>query len=210
MRHTRSRGAVIVALLGLLLAGFAALVAPAAVATTGAATTATHHSKLSGTTTVTTAPGIAGTLLKAGVLPLPVPPTSIRFGYRHGINVTYGFPITGGNPDLNALKGDILHAGGINFVDLHGNKLEIGKFDIDLAAGKIFTREVNFAPARIPVLDLDLSKLQVSMRHGSTVLSHIILKLDPAAADALNSTFGLGLPNDGSLVFATAKVTLRS
>ena len=35
---------------------------------------------------------------------------------------------------------------------------------------------------RIPVLDLDLSKLTVGSRNGSTVLSGIGLSLDPAAA----------------------------
>lgn len=89
-------------------------------------------------------------------------------------------------------------------------KLEIGKFDIDLAAGKIFATQVNFEKARIAVLDLDLSGLKVTTRHGATVLSGIIVKLDPAAADALNATFGLSLPNDGSLVFGSATVTLRT
>ena len=180
--------------------------APAATAAPSAPTT----SALRGTTEVTTAPGIATTLIGRGILPLPVPSTSFRVGYSGGINVTYGFPVTGGNPDLSGPSGDILHSGGINFVSLRGKRLEIAKFDIDLAAGKIFATQVNGASARVPVLDLDLSRLRVSQSRGTTVLSGITLHLDRAAATALNSTFGTGLPTDGSLVFGTGKVTLRS
>jgi hypothetical protein len=51
--------------------------------------------------------------------------------------------------------------------------------------------------------------LTVSTRSdGATVLSGITVRLDPAAAGALNSTFGVSLPTDGSLVFGTARVVL--
>jgi hypothetical protein len=42
------------------------------------------------------------------------------------------------------------------------------------------------------------------------VLSGITLRLDPVAAQALDKTFGINLPTDGSLVFGTARVILRS
>ena len=207
MRHTRSRTPVVIALLAMLFAGLGSLVAPGASA---APTQAGHRvSGLSGTTAVTTAPGIAGTFVRAGVIPLPVHPASVRIGFDHGFSLTYGFPVTGGNPDLDRGKGHLLHSGGIDFVGVGGSRLEIGKFDIDLAAGKIFAREVNFESNRIPVLDLDLSKLRVSVRHGATVLSNIGLYLDPVAASALNTTFDLGLPEDGTLLFGKGRVTLR-
>jgi hypothetical protein len=58
------------------------------------------------------------------------------------------------------------------------------------------------------VLDLDLSGLQVKTTATRTVLTGITVKLDPAAAGALNATFGLALPTDGSLVFGTARVAV--
>ena len=75
--------------------------------------------------------------------------------------------------------------------------------------GVIYANQANFAPAHIPVLDLDLGGLVVSTQHGATVLSGITLRLDPAAARALIQTFGISLPTDGSLVFGTARVILR-
>jgi hypothetical protein len=181
-----------------------------AVAPASASVTHQQQATLSGITSVTTAPGLASTLLHADILPLPVPPTRFATSFSGGLTVTYGFPITGGNPDLAGPSGDIYHAGGIDFSAIRGPHLEIGDFDISLSAGKIFATQVDWAPARIPVLDLDLSGLSVSQHGDVTVLSGITLRLDPAAAQALNATFGLSLPTDGSLVFGTATVTLRT
>jgi hypothetical protein len=162
-----------------------------------------------GATTVTTAPGIATTLLKAGIVPLPVAGTGLGISLRNGLQVSYTFPITANTADLANGTGHILHAGGIWFVSRHAN-LEVGRFDIDLAAGKVYATQVNFAPGRVALLDLDLSALQVgSGPDGSTQLTGITVKLDQEAAGALNATFGLALPTDGSLVFGTAKVILR-
>ncbi|GAB3492924.1 hypothetical protein GCM10027572_19620 [Flexivirga lutea] len=164
-----------------------------------------------GQTSVTTAPGIALTLIRSGVLPLPVlPRTGFGLSFSHGsLAATYRFPITGGDPDLAGPSGDIHHDGGIYFAGRRSH-LEIGRFDIDLSAGKIFADQVDFRGAHLPVLDLDLSGLKVDQHEGRTVLSGIGLKLDPAAANALNSTFDLGLPTDGSLLFGTGQVTLKS
>jgi hypothetical protein len=198
----RIKARVVIAVSGMLLLGAVATATPAAAAPRPSS------AALRGTTSVTTAPGIALALIKGGVLPLPVPSTGFGLGFSGGLTATYRFPITGGDPNLAGPSGDILHSGGIDFVSL-GKHLEIGKFDIDLAAGKIYADQVNFKPARIPVLDLNLSGLKVATPAGSTVLSGISVKLDPAAAGALNSTFGLALPTDGSLVFGSAVVTLK-
>ncbi len=197
------------ALIGLGFAVPLALAAPASAATTHHPASASQHasSRLRGTTTVTTAPGIAATLIKAGVLPLPTVGTRLGVPSLSPLKVSYGFPITGGHPDLSGPKGNIDHSGGIRFVSSRA-RLEIGRFDIDLAAGKVFAREVNGAPGRIAVLDLDLSGLKVRTSGDDTVLSGIVVRLDPAAASALDATFGLGLPTDGSLVFGTARVAL--
>ena len=198
--------------LGLGLAATVAL-APAVDARPSAPRHVLHHHIAAysalGATTVTTAPGIATTLLKAGILPLPVARTGVGVSLRNGLQVSYKFPITANTADLATGTGDIRHAGGIWFVSRHAN-LEVGRFDIDLGAGKVYATEVNFAPGRVALLDLDLSGLHVGTdARGSTVLTGITVRLDAEAATALNATFGIGLPTDGSLVFGTAKVVLR-
>jgi hypothetical protein len=202
-----------VAVLGLTVALPLAVSGPASASAGSRAAHATGHASaaatgLRGLTTVTTAPGIAKALLGAGVAPLPVKPGT-KFGVArpHPLKVSYGFPVTGGNPDLTGPSGDIFHSGGINFVSRTA-RLEIGRFDIDLAAGKVYATEINHAAGRIAVLDLNLSGLQVKTTAMRTVLTGITVKLDPAAAGALNATFGLALPTDGSLVFGTARVAI--
>ncbi|NYJ73444.1 hypothetical protein [Allobranchiibius huperziae] len=205
------RSRVITATLAIAVAATTASVALAGPAEASAAHRARPAAaSLSGTTTVTTAQGIAPTLLKAGILPLPVPDTRLGLRLFPYLAVSYGFPITGGNPNLSGPSSDILHRGGIDFVSLRGKSLEIGKFDVSLADKKVYATQVNFAAARIPVLDLDFSGLVVKQRNGTTNLSGITARLDPAAAGALNSTFGTALPADGSLVFGSVKVTLKS
>jgi hypothetical protein len=162
-----------------------------------------------GATTVMTAPGIAATLSKAGILPLPVARTGLGISLRNGLQVSYRFPITANTADLATGSGNIRHAGGIWFAGRHA-RLEVGRFDIDVAAGTVFATEVNFAPGRVALLDLDLSALKVTAGpDGSTVLTGITVRLAAEAADALNATFGLALPTDGSLAFGTAQVRLR-
>ncbi len=203
----RFRRAVLAMGMALACVSAAVLTAtPAGATPRPAAVTATS---LRGVTQVTTAPGIAGTLIGAKILPLPVPPTSFGLRLAGGLAVSYGFPITGGNPNLSGPSGDIRHSGGIDFVSTRGRHLEIGKFDISLSDGIVYATEVNFAPQRIPVLDLDLSGLSVSKSRDATVLSGIKVRLDKVAAGALNATFGIALPTDGSLVFGSAKVTLK-
>ena len=204
----RFRRAVLAMGVAIACMSAAVLTATPAAATTTRQAAVTAVS-LRGVTQVTTAPGIAGTLLGARILPLPVPPTSFGLRLAGGLAVSYGFPITGGNPDLSGPSGDIRHSGGIDFVSTKGRHLEIGKFDISLSDGIVYATEVNFAPQRIPVLDLDLSGLSVSKTRDATVLSGIRVRLDKAAAGALNATFGIALPTDGSLVFGSAKVTLK-
>ncbi|MHA3703008.1 hypothetical protein ACXR2U_12590 [Jatrophihabitans sp. YIM 134969] len=162
-----------------------------------------------GTTTVTTAPGIATTLLSAGIVPLPQPGTSLGVSFGGGLQVSYGFPITRSTANLSTVTGNILHGGGITFVSLRG-KLAIGRFDISLADRTIYSTTVNGAAARVPTLTVDLSGLRVTTtRDGGTLLSGIGLNLAPAAARAINSTFGTALPTNGSLRFGSATVLLR-
>ena len=209
MRRLGAR--LVLVMLGLAVAALVGSAAPASAAPASATPTVAVPSNRSaslGTTAVTTAPGIAGTLIRSGILPLPAPGTGFGLGFSGGLSATYRFPITGSTANLAGPSGDILHSGGIYFVGLRG-RLEIGRFDISLADGTIYATQVNFAPARIPVLTLDLTNLKVSTTRGATVLSGISLKLTKAAADAINATFKVSLPDDGSLVFGSAVVTLR-
>jgi hypothetical protein len=191
------------------LVSFAALAVALPLALSAPASATTMTPELSGVTRVTTAPGIAAALIGAGVTPKPAnDSTRYRVASSDPLQVNYGFPIIGGDPDLATGSGDILHRGGITF-ESKTAKLDLRRYDIDLAAGKVVATQINGAAGKVAILDLDLSKLVVKSEFGATVLTNITVRLDPAAAGALNSTFGLALPTDGSLVFGKARVALR-
>ncbi len=201
LRGVKSK--VIIAVSTAALAGLVATAAPAA------ATPQTARTNL-GNTTVTTAPGVATALLGKGVLPLPIlPRTGFSLGFNRGLTVSYRFPITALNgvaPDLSA--GDILHAGGIDFVSFGGH-LAVSDFDISLADGKVYATKANGASARVPVLDLVPSTLKVTQT-SKTLVVRVDVTLDPVAANALNAAIpNRGLDKLAGAAFGTAVVTVN-
>jgi hypothetical protein len=189
-------GAAAAALLVAVPAGTAAAAPRAATALQG------------GTTTVTTGPGIAGTLLRNGILPLATPPGRQSFGYDRGVTTSFSFPVTGGAVDLGTLAGTIEHRGGITFVNLrNGARLTVSDFVIDTAAGTL-TGRVNKTAARVPVFTLDLSAATVAAQGGTVKVGNIDVRLTAAAAGALNQALGTHVFAAG-LDLGTARTTLR-
>jgi Htaa len=163
----------------------------------------------SGTTTVTTGPGIATTLLRNGILPLATPPGRQGFGYgRGGLTTSFSFPVTGGAVDLATLAGTITHRGGITFVNLRsGKRLAVSDFVIDTRTGTL-TARVNRTSTRIAVFTLDLSAATVDAAGTTVKVGNIDVRLTAGAADALNQALGTHVFADG-LDLGTARTTLR-
>jgi hypothetical protein len=193
----------------LTIAGVAAaaavLIAPAG---TAAAAPSTATALKGGTTTVTTGPGIAGTLLRNGILPLAVPPGRQSFGYNRGLTTSFSFPVTGGAVDLTTLAGTIEHRGGITFVNLrNGKRLTVSNFVIDTTTG-VLTGLVNRTATRVPVFTLDLSAATVSAKGNKVAVGNIDVRLTAVAAGALNQALGTQV-FAGGLDLGTARTSLR-
>jgi hypothetical protein len=196
IRHLVRRLAV-VATVGVVAVGVAA--APAAAATTPVD---------GGRTTVTTAPGIAKTLLKNGIVPIVTRPGKAGLRLDGGLRVTARFPVTGGAVSLEPLGGTVEHRGGIKFVNLrNGKALEVGNFTIDLNTGQL-TGAVNRSATRVPVFDLDLSGASIEVRGNTVVVSNVGLDLTAAAAGALNDSLRTRV-FAGGLRFGSAGSTIR-
>ena len=207
MRHRVLRTVALagVAAAALFVAGPAgtASAAPKAPAAPTAATALTG-----GTTTVTTGPGIASTLLRNGILPLAVPPGRQSFGYSGGLTTSFSFPVTGGAVDLGTLAGTIEHRGGITFLNVrNGKKLTVSDFVIDTRTG-VLTGRVNGTDTRVPVFTLDLSAATVSAKGKKVTVGNIDVLLTEVAAGALNQTLGTHV-FAGGLDLGTARTTLR-
>lgn len=192
----------------LAIAGAAATLLVAIPAGTASAAPDAATALRGGTTTVTTGPGIAGTLLRNGILPLAVPPGRQSFGYDRGLTTSFSFPVTGGAVDLGTLAGTIEHRGGITFLNLrNGKRLTVSDFVIDTRTGTL-TGRVNRTATRVPVFTLDLSAATVSAAHGRVAVGNIDVRLTAVAAGALNQTLGTHV-FAGGLDLGTARTSLR-
>ena len=194
------------------LAGVAAaallVTGPAGTASAAPAAPAAATALTGGTTTVTTGPGIAGTLLRNGILPLAVPPGRQSFGYSGGLTTSFSFPVTGGAVDLGTLAGTIEHRGGITFLNIrNGKRLTVSDFVIDTRTGEL-TGRVNRTTTRVPVFTLDLSAATVSAKGKKVAVGNIDVRLTEAAAGALNQALGTHVFAPG-LDLGTARTALR-
>jgi hypothetical protein len=113
------------------------------------------------------------------------------------------FPITGGEVDGESLAGTIEHSGGLRF-SAGGERLEVTDFRVDTEQGVLFAQA---GGSEVPLLDLDLSALERSMEGETIVASGISAALTAEAAEALNTTFGVDLFEEG---LAIGDVTVRA
>ena len=197
------RLAVIVASAGLLLG-------PAAgIASAGAHPAASVRLR-GGTTTVTTANGIAVALFKNGIVPVATLPGREVVKYRHGqVGVKFAFPVTGGKVSLSPLGGFITHSGGILFIDLStGKKISVSDFVISLTHGNL-TGIVNGNPRqRVALFNLSLAHATLKAGKHSVRASGIGVSLTKTAASALDAALGTSLFSPG-LRLGTAATVLR-
>ena len=198
------RLAVIAAAAGLLLG-------PAAgIASAGARPAASAVHLRGGTTSVTTASGIAVALFKNGIVPVAVRPGRETIKYKHQqIAAKLAFPVTGGKVSLSPLGGYITHRGGIRFIDLNtGKHITVSDFVISLTHGNL-TGIVNYNPkARVALFNLSLAHATLKAGKHSVRASGIVVTLTRTAAGALNAALGTSLFSAG-LKLGTASTVLR-
>jgi len=167
--------------------------------------------KLDGTrTTLTTDPGTTSALFGAGIIPLPMAPSSIA---PTSDAARYTFPVTGGRVDANTLAGTIRHSGGILLAQRDGmgwKALSLARFAINITGAPNLTAVVNGGD-RLAIADLDLGSAQIKKftKGGRAFVSikNVGVTLNATAMGAVNSTFGTALPN--SVKLGTADVLVR-
>jgi len=197
-----------------IIATMAGLVAgPVAAASSASASTATRSAQVrltGGETTVTTAPGIATTLLGNGIVPIAtLPGTEGAQVGGGGVAVRFAFPVTGGWLNAGKLTGTIWHKGGILFAGVPaGKQIAVSDFVINVHQG-VLTAEVNGNPkVRVPLFRLNLAHARIHSGRHYVQISGIVLTLTSTAASALDATFGTTLFKPG-LELGTASTLLR-
>ncbi|MGB8652648.1 MAG: hypothetical protein WCD35_18520 [Mycobacteriales bacterium] len=162
-----------------------------------------------GTTTLTTAPNLATTLLGAGIVPFATEPgqSSLTFP-RSGPALKLSFPVSGGDISLRPLRGVIRHNGGLLLVNVgNGKSAQVDAFVVDLRARTLTARVVG-TTTRVPVFSLDLSRASIAVRGNLITLSRVGLRLTGVAATALNTGLSTTAFAAGQL-FGTAGSQLR-
>jgi hypothetical protein len=178
-----------------LLVACALLVAAAP----AAAKSKSHGSlKLSrGATTLTLDKGAVDALTSLGIAAAPLKPAKAADG---GL----AFPITNGRVDAKTLAGTIRHSGGLSLTR-GDTRVELRNFVIDTKKGVLTARAGN---ARLAILDLDLSKVDVASKGRKLTVSGVGATLTKGAADALNGAFATNAFTEG-LKIGTAVVRTR-
>jgi hypothetical protein len=161
-------------------------------------------------TTLTTDPGTTAALFGAGIIPLPVAPSTIA---PTSDAARYTFPITTGRVDAKTTAGFIKHSGGL-LLARYGmggwTSLKLSKFTINITGAPNLTAIVNDGPRlEIAALDLSNAKIKTFVRNGRTyrTVRNVGVTLNKTATGAINATFGTSLPSEVKL--GTANVLAR-
>ncbi len=161
-------------------------------------------------TTLTTDPATTSTLFGAGIIPLPIAPSSIT---PTADAARYSFPVTTGRVDAKTLAGYIRHSGGILLAQRDGmgwKALSLAKFGIHITGAPYLTAVVNGGD-RIAIADLDLGNAAIKKytKNGRAFVSikNVGVTLNATAVGAVNATFGTALT--GSVKLGTANVLAR-
>lgn len=166
------------------------------------------RSILSGETRVSLSSGFVSALGTLNVTPGTIYPTRLS-------GTTVNFPVVGGAIDVNTAKGEILHRGGLT-LSTSTKRVRLQAFTIDTTTGKPFISglvSVNGTLlGRLPLFDLTLPStvtLPLKPSSGNLAISGVNVKLSAAAAQALNTVFGVSAFKGGFGV-GTAKVSFFS
>ena len=161
-------------------------------------------------TTLTTDTGTTQALWDAGIIPLPVAPSTVSPATAAA---RYTFPITTGRVDAKTTAGFIKHSGGLLLARFDAGAwtaLSLTKFNINITGAPNLTAIVNGgARARIATLDLGDAKIRTFVKNHRTyrTVKNVGVTLNATAMGAINSTFGTALPDTVKL--GTANVLAR-
>ena len=205
------------------LAASTLLVGGLAVAAAPAASAESAPIKATGVTSVTTAKGLATALISKGIVPYGLGSTSTSFLYSatNGLQVRYGFPVTGVTLDDPALGAgsvanvNILHSGGLAFANiLKGTRVTTRNYTIDVSGG-VITADVTANGAsvgRIPVYKIDLSGASVSYTvptDGKADVRNVTVQLADGVAAVLNSVLKTSVFTENATI-GSARVVVSS
>lgn len=187
------------------------MLAPAAgLASASAAQPAAKHASLpvtGGGTSLTTVPGLVGSLTHGGIAVYATTPgTESLIGSASNPQLKFSFPVTGGSVNPSHLGGTIKHRGGILLINTsNGHSIKLSRFNISLTHKHLSAIVLG---TRVTVAHLSFSGANVRVGLGTVRVRKIRAKLTTAAATALDTALGTTLFTPGMRI-ATVRTLVR-
>lgn len=147
-----------------------------------------------GGTVVVLSTELVAALTSLSVTPDRIKPAKLKRGVA-------GFPILAGAIDLEDLRGDIFHSGGLSLTSAT-TTVELRNFVIDTLDGTVLTGLVSVngdLVGRLPLFDLDLTEAPV-INGRRIVIDAVEVTLTAGAAAALNDAFDVSAFAAGLLI----------
>jgi hypothetical protein len=193
-----------------LVLALAAVALPAAsVATAGPAAAADSVITITGGSAVTvSAPGVAGQLLRAGIVPLVLPPGKMSIDLSN-LTATITLPLTGGSIDLTTFNGAATAGGSIVFTKLFPLRIvRLTSIQVDIVNGLVTQTALSPAGTRVSLFQLSLSGATFGGDATDLTISNLATTITADGAQYLDSALHTRVFTAGML-FGTASSTFQ-
>ena len=193
-----------------LVLALAAVALPAAsVATAGPAAAEDSVITITGGSAVTvSAPGVAGQLLGAGIVPLVLPPGKMSIDLSN-LTATITLPLTGGSIDLTTFNGEATAGGSIVFTKLFPLRIvRLTSIQVDIVNGLVTQTALTPAGTRVSLFQLSLAGATLGGDATDLTISNLATTITAEGAQYLDSALHTQVFTAGML-FGTASSTFQ-
>jgi hypothetical protein len=161
-----------------------------------------------GTATTVSAPGVAGQLLGAGILPVVLPPGKMSIDLSN-LTATITLPLTGGSIDLTTLSGQASAGGSIVFTKLFPLRIvRLTSIQVDIVNGIVTQSALTPAGTRVSLFQLSLTGATFGGDATDLTISNLATTITADGAQYLDSALRTHVFTAGML-FGTASSTFQ-
>jgi hypothetical protein len=193
-----------------MLLAVATIVAPAvSVATAGPAAAADNVITVTGgSATTVSAPGVAGQLLGAGILPVVLPPGQMSISLSN-LTATITLPLTSGSVDLTTFNGQVSAGGTIVFAKLFPLHIaRLTSIQVNILNGVVTQTALTPAGTRVSLFQLSLSGSTLGGDATHLIISNLATTITADGAQYLDSALHTHVFTAGML-FGTSSSTFQ-
>ena len=179
------------------------------VATAGSAAAADSViTVIGGSATTVSAPGVAGKLLGAGIVPVVLPPGKMSINLSN-LTATITLPLTGGSVDLTTFNGQVSAGGSIVFTKLFPLRIvRLTSIQVDIVNGIVTQSALTSAGTRISLFQLSLNGASFGGDATHLTISNLATTITADGAQYLDSALHSHVFTAGML-FGTASSTFQ-